>query len=158
MKNLIRIIAAMTAALIISIPCVASEHSETEIGEIEALARMLYGEARGVKSDTEKAACVWVVLNRVDDDRWPDDVVSVLTQKSQFSGYSGKNPVQDELYILCEDVYDRWIDGKEGGEDIGRIIPEDYFYWHGDGRHNWFRKGYYDKVYWDWPLESPYED
>ena len=38
-----------------------------DAAEVEALAKMLYGEARGVVSDTEKAACVWCVLNRVDD-------------------------------------------------------------------------------------------
>lgn len=38
-----------------------------DAAEVEALAKMLYGEARGVTSDTEKAACVWCVLNRVDD-------------------------------------------------------------------------------------------
>lgn len=34
--------------------------------EVEMLARLIWGEARGVASDTEKAAVVWCVLNRVD--------------------------------------------------------------------------------------------
>ena len=38
-----------------------------DAAEVEALTKMLYGEARGVASDIEKAACVWCVLNRVDD-------------------------------------------------------------------------------------------
>lgn len=33
--------------------------------EVIVLAKMLWGEARGVGSDTEKAACVWCALNRV---------------------------------------------------------------------------------------------
>lgn len=37
-----------------------------DAAEVEALAKMLYGEARGIASDMEKAACVWCVLNRVD--------------------------------------------------------------------------------------------
>ena len=40
-----------------------------DTAEVEALAKMLYGEARGIASDTEKAACVWCVLNRVDNPR-----------------------------------------------------------------------------------------
>ena len=43
-----------------------------DAAEVEALAKMLYGEARGIASDMEKAACVWCVLNRVDDPRFPD--------------------------------------------------------------------------------------
>ena len=158
MKPIIRTLAAAAAAFIISMPCTASTHTAAETHEIEALARMLWGEARGVESDTEKAACVWVVLNRVDDSRWPDDALSVLAQRYQFAGYSSKNPVNDELYILAEDVYDRWQAEKEGEENPGRVIPENYFYWSGDGKRNRFRKEYYDKVYYDWSLESPYED
>ena len=49
-----------------------------DAAEVEALAKMLYGEARGIASDMEKAACVWCVLNRVDDPRFPDTVLEVL--------------------------------------------------------------------------------
>lgn len=31
--------------------------------EVTVLAKMVWGEARGVPSDTEKAACVWCALN-----------------------------------------------------------------------------------------------
>lgn len=34
--------------------------------EVIVLAKMLWGEARGVSYDAEKAACVWCALNRVD--------------------------------------------------------------------------------------------
>jgi len=60
----------------------APETEETDYipdaAEVEALAKMLYGEARGIASDMEKAACVWCVLNRVDDPRFPDTVLEVL--------------------------------------------------------------------------------
>lgn len=59
-----------------------------DAAEVEALAKMLYGEARGVVSDTEKAACVWCVLNRVDDPRFPDTVLEVVAAPYQFAGYS----------------------------------------------------------------------
>lgn len=48
-----------------------------DAAEVEALAKMLYGEARGIASDMEKAACVWCVLNRVDDPRFPDTVLEL---------------------------------------------------------------------------------
>lgn len=36
--------------------------------EVEMLARLIWGEARGVASDMEKEAVAWCVLNRVDAD------------------------------------------------------------------------------------------
>ena len=56
-----------------------------DAAEVEALAKMLYGEARGIASDMEKAACVWCVLNRVDDPRFPDTVLEVLEAPYQFA-------------------------------------------------------------------------
>lgn len=41
-----------------------TERPEQE--EIEMLAKLIWGEARGVESTTEKAAVAWCVLNRVD--------------------------------------------------------------------------------------------
>ena len=106
------IAAALAAAMMVpsyAAPALPErEHTADEIEDIEALAKMLYGEARSVESTTEQAACVWVVLNRVDDDRWPDDVVDVLSQPLQFGGYRVYFPVEDWAYDLAADVYDRW--------------------------------------------------
>lgn len=141
--------------------CLGRVRTIDEIAEINALAKMLWGEARGVKSTTEKAACVWVVLNRVDDDRWPDDVVDVLSQPLQFGGYRVYFPVEEWAYDLAADVYDRWKDGRETGQDPGRVIPSDYFYWRGEKgcKHNWFRKTFDDYTGETYTFEeSPYED
>lgn len=46
--------------------------------EVEALAKLIYGEAGIVPSTTEQAAVVWCVLNRVDDPRFPDTVLEVI--------------------------------------------------------------------------------
>ena len=54
--------------------------------EVEMLARLIWGEARGVPSDMHKAAVVWCVLNRVDDPRFPDTVLEVLEAPYQFAG------------------------------------------------------------------------
>lgn len=56
--------------------------------EVEMLARLIWGEARGIPSDMHKAAVVWCVLNRVDAEGWPDTVAEVVTQPHQFAGYS----------------------------------------------------------------------
>lgn len=64
--------------------------------EVEMLARVLWGEARGVPSDMEKAAVVWCVLNRVDAARWPDTVAGVVTEPLQFAGLSGHGRVKSD--------------------------------------------------------------
>ena len=74
--------------------------------EVIVLAKMLWGEARGVSSDAEKAACVWCALNRVDHGY--GDIITVVTTPKQFVGYNEENPVDDGLITLCIDVLTRW--------------------------------------------------
>ena len=126
--------------------------------EVEALAKMLYGEARGIPSDTEKAACVWCVLNRVDDPRFPDTVLEVLEAPYQFSGYSADYPVLPELEALAADVLTRYHAERDGEENVGRVLPLEYCFFTGDGKHNHFTIGWQDTETWGWTLESPYED
>jgi hypothetical protein len=118
-----------------------------------ALAKTVWGEARDC-STTEQAAVIWCILNRVDssDPCFPDDIISVITQQDQFHGYDPEHPVELEIYILVEDVLNRWAT-----EDVGRVLPKEYLYFHGDGKVNWFRIEYkHTGDYWDWSLESPY--
>lgn len=121
----------------------------------DALAKMVWGEARGC-SLREQAACVWVVLNRVDDPRWLGSILGVLTQKGQFAGYDPANPVEPEIRALVDDVIARWGMEPQCIGSVGRVIPEDYFYWQGDGKHNIFRREYRDTATWSWELEDPY--
>lgn len=126
--------------------------------EAEYIAKTLYGEARGC-STTEQAAVVWCILNRVDDESglWPDDIIGVVTQESQFIGYSPEHPVLPELYDLAMDVLGRWQLEKDGEIDVGRVLPADYCYFQGDGKHNYFRQEFEDGPVWDWGMETPYE-
>lgn len=126
--------------------------------EVEALAKMLYGEARGIASGTEKAACVWCVLNRVDDPRFPDTVLEVLEAPYQFSGYSADYPVLPELEALAADVLTRYHAERDGEENVGRVLPPEYCFFTGDGKHNHFTIGWQDTETWGWTLESPYEN
>lgn len=121
----------------------------------DALAKMVWGEARGC-SLKEQAACVWVVLNRVDDPRWPGSILGVLTQNGQFAGYDPANPVDPEIRDLVDDVIARWGMEAQCIGSVGRVIPDDYFYWQGDGKHNIFRREYRDTATWSWEMEDPY--
>lgn len=134
------------------------DHYEPDAAEVEALARMLYGEARGIASDMEKAACVWCVLNRVDDPRFPDTVLEVLEAPYQFAGYSAKYPVLPELAEIAADVLTRYRAEKNGDTDAGRVLPAEYLYFTGDGRNNHFRIEYRGGDRWDWTLTNPYDD
>ena len=64
--------------------------------EVEMLARLIWGEARGIPSDMHKAAVVWCVLNRVDAEGWPDTVAEVVTQPHQFAG-GDRRPLPDQV-------------------------------------------------------------
>lgn len=127
--------------------------------EAEVLAKTVYGEARGC-STTEQAAVIWCVLNRVDDECafWPDDIIGAATQPEQFHGYYAGHPVTQEHYALALDVIDRWQREKNGEADVGRVLPLEYLYFHGDGEHNHFRTEYTGGQTWDWSLDSPYEE
>ena len=122
-----------------------------DIDDVAALARMLYGEARGC-DEKQQAAAVWCVLNRLDDARYPDTILGVLEQPGQFCGYAQNNPVLPELFLLAEDVLLRWSTGGDG-----RVLPEEYLYFSGDGTTNTFRTDLSGGEVWDWTLPSPYE-
>ena len=108
--------------------------------DVIALAQMLYGEARGCTVDNQMK-CVWCVLNRVDDARFPDTIQGVLSQPSQFHGYSPDFPVWDELKEVARDVLTRWSLEKQG-VIVERELPNTYLWFTGDGTTNWFREVY----------------
>ena len=108
--------------------------------DVIALAQMLYGEARGCTVDNQ-AKCVWCVLNRVDDPRFPDTIIGVVSQPSQFHGYSPDFPVWDELKEVARDVLTRWSMEKQGA-DVARELDKNAIFFTGDGTTNWFRSVY----------------
>lgn len=146
------------AALITSPPSAAETPAPyvPDEAEVEMLARVLWGEARGVPSDMEKAAVVWCVLNRVDAARWPDTVAGVVTEPSQFAGYSPDYPATEELKAITADVLTRWERERREGGDVGRVLPAEYFFFTGDGERNYFRTEFTGGVFWDWTLPNPY--
>lgn len=108
--------------------------------DVTALAQMLYGEARGCTVDNQRK-CVWCVLNRVDDVRFPDSIIGVVSQPGQFYGYSADFPVWDNLYAVALDVVQRWAAEKQGAEVV-RELGSEYLWFTGDSVENHFRAVY----------------
>ncbi len=124
--------------------------------EVVMLAKLMWGEAGGIESRTEVACIGWVVCNRVDDQPEPVTVASVLTSPGAFY-YRDWMPVRDDLYALARDVLERWTMESLGCKRPGRVLPADYRWYAGDGKHNWFRNAYKGGDRWGYELESPYE-
>lgn len=108
--------------------------------DVKAVAQMLYGESRGCSVSNQQKA-VWCVLNRVDADGFPDTIIGVLGQPSQFHGYSAAFPVWDELSAVAEDVLTRWSLEKQGVA-VNRELPKGYVYFTGNSKENVFREEY----------------
>lgn len=104
------------------------------------IAKIMYGEARGIKSKTEIACIAWCILNRVDAGMGKS-IEAVATAKSQFYYKAGAPTVSDhgyDLVALATDVLDRWSREKAGQTNVGRVLPKQYKWYAGDGSHNWF--------------------
>ena len=108
---------------------------------VAVLAKVLQGEARGVKSDTNKAAVVWCVLNRVDAGMRGDTVIECAVAANQFN-YHRKARPSESFKAIAKDVLNRWLREKYGETDVGRILPKNYLFFHGNGRYNVFRNRY----------------
>lgn len=124
-----------------------------------ALARLVWGEARGVpeylvagrsvSTRDQQAAVMWTVLNRFDAG-YSDSIIGVITAKGQFCGYSTDHPIEEELLDLAYDVLDRW-NAEKNGKAVERELPIEYLWFRGDGTYNYFRDAYQNgRIYaWD---------
>lgn len=104
------------------------------------IAKIMYGEARGIKSKTEVACIAWCILNRVDAGMGKN-IQSVALAANQFYYKAGAPTVSDhgyDLVALATDVLDRWSREKAGQSNVGRVLPKQYKWYAGDGSHNWF--------------------
>lgn len=104
------------------------------------LAKTLWGEARGCSVEQQEKV-VWCILNRVDDPRFADTIIKVVTAPGQFHGYNQNFPCTDELYELSLTVIAKWQLEKRGGKSY-RILEPDYVYFsaNSSGTENIFRK------------------
>ena len=120
----------------------------------ELIGRVIWGEAGGIKSKTERAAVAWCILNRADV--WNKSVEEVIAAPNQFQGYRKSGECPQEHVNLAIDVLTRWTREKNGEEPVGRVLPVEYLYFIGDGSHNYFTEEYRDGLFWQWSLTSPY--
>ncbi|OPZ65920.1 MAG: hypothetical protein BWY85_00279 [Firmicutes bacterium ADurb.Bin506] len=126
--------------------------------EVELIAKVIWAEARGIKSDAEKAAVAWCILNRYDAGTYGQTIIDVITAPHQFA-YREGNPATDELKALAADVLGRWWAEKNGQPNAGRTLPAEYYFFEGDGAHNHYRQQYaHTGETWDWSLPDPYAE
>ena len=124
-------------------PFLLDEAFEAEWGEAAVyMAKTLWGEARGTSADGQEMVG-WCILNRVDDPRFHNTIIGVITAPNQFHGYSPNFPCTDEFYQMSLDIIYRWQLEKRGGES-NRILDPDYLYFCADasGLGNVFRKSW----------------
>lgn len=109
--------------------------------DVTTLARMVWGEGRGV-SRNEQKLIVWTVLNRLDNGRYGSSIRQVVTARGQFVGYRSGHPVTDAIREMVIDVLEAWDRGEAAKVYPPFARDANYLYFHGDGRHNWFRARY----------------
>ena len=132
-----------------------------------ALAQMLMGESinvpdlvlddgRVISNECQNAACVWSVLGRYDQGL-NDSIYQIVANPLQYHGWSPNRVPSDKALYIVYDVLERWSREKNGEEYVGRVLPGDYIFWHGDGKYNYFRNWYTGGgEYWDWSYGDPY--
>lgn len=134
---MIKIFAALFALQTILSPLPSWEPAAEDV---EAIARTLYGECRGVESEEEKEAVAWVILNRMDAG-YADTVLGVVSAPGQFAGYSKEHPLLPELVEVAERVL-RMHHREQIGITVERVLPSAYLWFSGDGVRNTFRDAY----------------
>ena len=122
---------------------------------VKALGQMAQGEAGGC-SHTEIAATMWSVLNRYDLN-YSNSIFTIISSGA-YHGYHSWINVREDINEIAEDVIARWVLEQEGVENSGRVLPQGYCWFFGDGVHNHFRNKYRTNERWDWSLPTPYEN
>lgn len=122
--------------------------------DVAMMAKILAVECPSVPSTTEQACVAWTICNRVDAGY--GTLEQVMTAPNQFAYYNSTE-APSHLYDLAEDVLIRWSREKSGQQDVGRVLPSDYMWFSGDGRHNYFRNQYQGGEVWTYSLPTPYE-
>lgn len=114
------------------------EWSERE-QDLNAIAKVLYGYRNS--SDRDLEGIVWVILNRMDNQsefRSLGTIQEVVSQPSQWMGYSSDNPVLENLWEIADDVlYKYETDGK-------RLFGQEYLYFEWGSDYITFKTELYD--------------
>ena len=123
--------------------------------EIIMISKVIYREAGGISDFSHRAAVAWCILNRVDSEKYGNSIEEVITSPYQFA-WIENTPVEEDNYNIAKDVVTRWILEKKGIEEVGRVLPSDYYFFIGDGQYNYFKQTIDSNYYWDWSYETPY--
>ena len=118
------------------------------------IAKVVWGEARGL-GQTEQSCVVWTILNRAE--AWGKSVEAIITAPNQFYYDPGFPTVDDhgrDIVPMVEEILTAW----ENEDDSIRTLPRGYFFYVGDGSHNYFYADYNNPEYWDYAWGSPYSD
>lgn len=118
--------------------------SEYEASEEDALyiAQTIYGEAGSdYISTAEKAMVAWTILNRLDSGRYGDSVYAVCAAPGQFYGFRAGSTPPEHILEIAQDVLRRHAAEQAGESNVGRVLPPEYYYFYGDGAHNYFNNG-----------------
>jgi hypothetical protein len=76
------------------------------------------------------------VFNRVDDSRFPDTIIGVVSAPLQLQGYSSSNPVWESLYDISYSCIVDWHNGEN------RVLDEDMCWFSGWDKINHFRNAW----------------
>ena len=129
--------------------------------DVNKLARLLMGEAGGIPSKVEIACVAWTVCNQKDAG-FAKTLDGVMVP-NHFNGLRTTKTPTDTCKFLARDVLERWSKEHAGYANVGRVLPQGWCYFMGDGKHNYFCKDYhkgsiaYCKAHaWNYSLPSPY--
>jgi len=96
------------------------------------MAKTIHGEA-GICDRIQKEAVAWCIINRVECEWFPDNIIDVIIEPYQFHGYSpDKKPTQEE-YDIAFDVIFRWMNGSSD-----RLLPKEYLFFYAKNGKNVF--------------------
>jgi len=109
--------------------------------DVVTLSRMVWGEGRGVTRNEQKLI-VWTVLNRLDNGGYGNSIRAIVTARGQFTGYRSSHPVTEPIRGVVIYVLEAWDRGEAAKVYPPFARTPYYLYFHGDGRHNWFRESF----------------
>jgi len=153
MRKINKVIIVSLSAVFIFMVCSNIPINETDTGEpemiielleekpfsdeeVEAIVRTLAGECYDDKV-ADKRKVVEVIVNRVSDGRFGENVIDVVTAKGQFAGYWRQSrPVSESDIQIAEETLTDWY-----ANDC-KALSEYLFFSSGPNRENVFRSEY----------------
>ena len=77
--------------------------------DAKQIAKVLYGVRSNSTADLR--TLVWCVLNRVDNQSYPNTIREVVAQDKQWMGYRADNPILDDLFNIAYGEIEIWYGG-----------------------------------------------